>query len=530
LPTPKWLTVARNEYRLQTSGIRGVRRQFPLVAAFLLVAYSVFVAPRLLGVFVDDFISMLLSHVAVGLMQVILFMVFFVFILIPLSRSLQEMSVAPMEAILAAPVRPGDVLMGEFVGKMPLYAIMAGFIAGTFTAVLQPIGLDAAQTMLTIVVFVLTFLSGYWIGVVVTALLRTRLSNSSRGKDLGKALGFVVALPIVGIMYAVIGGDFLPFLADPSKGGAIRAVLSLLPSSWGAEAIVGFARNPGDMGAVAFDTFTRLGALLAFFAATLWIGWRVADRAYSLEPATFNAAVVKPDGAFYGAVRLLGGGGSFGALTASLFKDYSRRFENLSKLFYVVGLYAMLTIFLVKPREVEDLLWMPLMISPLFAAFVAGEATLRGKEVLFIYRKTPSGVSRFLKAKLLQSWMVVVPCIALITLVSMSMIPGATAADMLIYTGQIALSAAGSVAFVLGIFLMNPAFNEKSANFMLNIQPAVFVSIALAIGTRTALRWAFPTWSRSAIDFYSTILQIALMWVLAAATLYLGKRKISGLE
>ncbi len=56
---PKWLVVARNEYRIHTSRIRRVRPYFPYMVIGLLVVYVVFIAPAFVSLFVDDFLVLL---------------------------------------------------------------------------------------------------------------------------------------------------------------------------------------------------------------------------------------------------------------------------------------------------------------------------------------------------------------------------------------------------------------------------------------------------------------------------------------
>ncbi len=530
MPIPKWLVVARNEYRLQTAGIREVRPYFPYLALGLLAVYVAFVAPKLVGLFIDDIVALLLSRVAVALVQIVMFMVFVYLIIIPVTQTLKEVQAGQLELIIAAPVRASEVLLGEFVGRMPFYAIAIALFSGLFTAVLRPLGLDLVQMAIINLVFVLTFVSAYWIGVVISALLRTRLGKTARGKDIGKALGFVIALPLIGVMYALIGGGLLEALADPTANGAIKAVLSLLPSSWGAEIVVLFVSSPGNIGAVGLEAMTRFGGLVAFLAAVFWVGARTADRVFSLEPTTFTAASVGPDGAFYRVVKALGGGGSFGTLLVSVFKDYSRRLENISKIVYIMGLVALISIFLVKPEDVGDVVAIFQMVGPILAGFVASEATLRGKESLFIYRKTPSGVGRFVRAKLVQSWLVVVPLTAAIAAISMTLIPQFSATSVLAGTGYVAVVAAANVAFVLGLFLLNPAFSEKAGSFILNLQLVVFCSIGLWLGLQIGLRRVFPAIGKGTVALYSQMLHIALIWLIGVVFLYLGKRKLSRLE
>lgn len=112
MSTPKWLVVARNEYRIQTSRIRKIRPYFPYLIIGLLAVYVAFIAPAIVGLFIDDFLAFFLSQVAVAMVQIILFMIFINFIIIPITYTLQEVQTGQLEIFLAAPIKPGDVLLG----------------------------------------------------------------------------------------------------------------------------------------------------------------------------------------------------------------------------------------------------------------------------------------------------------------------------------------------------------------------------------------------------------------------------------
>jgi len=514
VPTPKWLVVARNEYRIHTSRIRKIRSYFPYMVIGLLAIYVAFIAPAVVGLFIDDFLAFILSQVAVAMMQIILFMIFFYFITLPITYTLKEVQTGQLEIFLAAPIKPSDVLLGEFLGVVPFYAIAVTVIAGFFTAALNPLGLHLVQIAIIIMVFIVTLLSGLWIGTVIAALLRTKLGKTARGRDIGRALALVIALPMIALMYAIMGGGLLEALANPETSGMVKAILGLLPSSWGAEVIVGFASNPGNITAVGFATLTRFGGLVAFFVAVLWLGAKAANRAYSLEPTTFIASRARPDGAFYKTVKYLGGGGSFGAILVSIFKDYSRRLENLSKIGYIVGVLVVLNIFLVKSEYAyESMMEMTPLIFSVLAVFVVGEVTLRGKESLFIYKKAPSGVRRLVSARLLQGWLVMLPITAAITAVRTILLPQTTFISLLTNPGILTLIVAAYVAFALGLSLLNPAFSRKSGSFMINMMIIPQTGVALLIITKS--NWGLYT---------------PMIWFIGIVFLYLGMRKLSRIE
>jgi len=516
VPVPKWLVIARNEYRTTTSGIRPIRPYFPYLVIGLLAVFVAFIAPAFVNLFIDDFLALILSQAAVPMVQIILFMLFFFLILFPISLALREMQTGELEIFRAAPIKPSDVLLGKFLGLTPFYAIFIAVIAGFFTAFLNPLGLDMVQITIIIIIFVVTLLSALWIGTVIAALLRTKLGKTARGKDIGKALSLIIALPAIAVMYAIIGGGLLEALADPGTSGMVKATLGLLPSSWGAEVFVGFASNPGNIAAVWFETLTRFGGLIIFFVAALWLGAKAADRAYSLDFTTFTASRAKPDGAFYQTVKYLGGGRSFGTLLVSIFKDYGRRFENLSKIAYVVGLLVLVGIFFGDYEGPIGAMIMGIFLFPILAAFVVGEVTVRGKENLFICRKAPSGEGRLVKGRLLQGWLVVIPIVAVYATISLILVPQITFISLLTYTGLLVLIVAAYVAFALGLFLLMPVFSEKPAELMVNAMILTMVSAGLLMV--------------SMIVFDLPLLYLPLIWLLGIVFLYLGKRNLGRIE
>jgi len=521
VPTPKWLVVARNEYRIRINSIRKIRPYFPYLVIGLLAVYVAFIAPRIVSLFIDDFLAFFLSQVAVAMVPVIMFMIFFYFIILPITYTLKEVETSQLEIFLAAPIKPSDVLLGEFLGVMPFYAIVVAIIAGFFTAVLNPLGLDLVQIAIVIIIFVVTFFSALWIGTVIAAILRTRLGKTARGKDIGRALALVIALPMIAIMYAIMGGGLIQALADPGTSNMVRAILGFLPSSWGAEVIFGFVNNPGNISAIGFETLTFFGGLIVFFVAVLWLGARAANRAYSLETFTFVASVAKPNGVFYKTVRHLGGSESFGTLLVSVFKDYGRRLENLSKIFYIVGLLFLVNVLIVG-TDPEAALLMPLFMLPLLAAFVVSEVTLRGKEALFIFKKTPSGVGRFVKARLLHGLLVVVPITVAITVVS-TILSNQTIFALLAITGLAVLFVSAIVAFILGLSLLNPAFSDKSGSYVTNLMITMF---AIPNGLFLIPLMVFDLPLLQTLCYVT----IPLSWLVGIAFLYLGKRKLCRIE
>jgi hypothetical protein len=513
---PKWFVITRNEYRVRTSSIRRIRPYFPFFVVGLLAIYVVVVAPAIIGSLVSDPVAFLLSQVAGVLIRFVLFIAFFMFITFPISYTLRDVKTAQQEIYLSAPIKPSDVLLGEFLGELPLYAIIIILITGFFTALLKPAGLSVIQIVIVFIIFIVTLSSALWIGTVISALLRTRLGKLASGKDVGKALSLFIALPAVALMYAVIAfltGTGRTSLVEPAGGGIVNMLLGLLPSSWGGDLIVDFASNPGNTAAIWSETVTRLGGLILFFLVILWMGAKVADRAYSLEPTSFVGARARSDNVLY---RIVKHTGTSGILFVTVFKMYIRRLQNLSYIAYVVGLLIIMNIFLVEPGEAAPVADMGFFLFPMLATFVASDITLRGKETLFIYRKAPHGGTRFIRTMVLKGWSVAIPITSAIVLGSMLLKPEAVFFSPLTDLGLMVIMVAGDVLFASGLFLLMPAYTERGGEFLLDVMVVVMTSLGLFAVSLSVLDeiMALP----------------ALHWGVGIVVLYLGKRNLDRIE
>jgi hypothetical protein len=517
----KWLVVAKNEYRLRTSGIRNFRRYFPYAMVALLVVLVGVVAPAVVNAIMDrvDIPAFFISVAALPILQILLFFFFFYFMIFPISNTLKDIEMQEYEIFLNAPIRPGDVLLGKFVGVFPFYAIVIAAVTGFFMAFLLPLGLDVIQIVILIAVFVFTFLTGTWIGTVIAALLRTKLGSTARGRDIGKAIPLLLAIPMIAVMYALMGGGLGQALTDPNTSGFVKDVLIVFPSSWGAELFVLFARNPGDVAAVALETLTRFGGLVLFFAATLWLGAKAANRAFSLEMTTFTPSVAKPEGAFYRTVRFLSGGQTFGTLLVSIFKDYGRRFENLSKIAYMLGLLVMIAVFFGDFEDAFSAIAFGVFLFPFLTVFIIGEVTIRGKENLFIYRKAPLGEDRYIWGRLVQAWLIVLPMAAVYSTIMVILVPNVDAITFLITVGFVVLYVAAAVIFALGVFLMFPVFTDKPSELMLNAMVVMITSIFLFIFVEILIGGP-----------WNLLVMVVIYWAIAVTALSLGKKRLLDLE
>jgi hypothetical protein len=534
MSAPKWLVVARNEYRVNTSRIRRFRLFLPILFTVGIVAYIFFVAPRIVEHYIEDYAALILSRVAFSQMRIILATLFFYSIMIPIQTSLRQEPMGRLEIYLSSPIGAGDVLLGEFLGQMPSNALFVAIFAGILAALMGSAGVGVGQQAIVVSVFIITVFSGLWTGSVIAAVVKTRLGRTAKGRDIGKALAMAMALPLVALYYGMAYGGLFTALADPDAGVLVKTILALLPSSWGSDVILLIARNPGGL-LVDSRIMMGFGGVVAYFAGMLWLGGKIANRAYSLEPTAMSDTKVGRDGAFYNTVRGFGGDGSFGALLVSVFKDYARRLENITNVSYIVGVLILMNVFITPqyesgPGEPPVPLMMALFLLPIITVMVTGDITVQGRELLFIYKKAPNAIWRFLKAMVLKSWLVVVPIATGAALVTSPFLPGTTLSEILTNTVLMALFSSANAVFVTGLFLVNPAYSDKSPRLFLNIFVALIGGIAMFAASLYILTMGFrleePIFRMTGVSLLHTGFNLLLGY----AALLMGRKRLLTME
>ncbi|MFX0014453.1 MAG: hypothetical protein ACFFB2_08955 [Promethearchaeota archaeon] len=469
----RWLPIAKTEYRVTTSRIREIRPYLPYILIGGLAIYTFFIAPYIIDMFVDELHELLLSAVAVALIDVFFFVFFVMFASFPIASTLQDIKTEHIEIYLSSPVLSSDILIGEFLGKIPFYAAFAAIIGGTFTAALFPLGLDIFQIFIILVVFIILFLTATWVGNLIAALLRSILMKSARGRDIGKGLAIIVILPLVAVIYLLIGG-YYEVLKNPENAKLVQDLFGFFPWGWGSETIVALAQNPGNILDIEFTTIIQFSTLVTFFCASLLIGGFLANRLYNLEPTSFSASKSKSDSFFYNSITKLGGGGSSGLLLSLGFKTYFRKAKNVAWIIYCVGLIVVMNIFLTQPDDPESAFVMSLFIGPLLAAFVTSDISLQGKENLLLYKQTPTMTRKYLRIKLFQYLLIILPIVLIVETTVNLLVPEITLDILFLNVILTLLIATAAITFTFGLFLVNPAFHDKSGEFMINIQICVF--------------------------------------------------------
>ncbi|TFG04602.1 hypothetical protein EU538_12130 [Candidatus Thorarchaeota archaeon] len=488
-----WFHIAKAEFFVLTAGMRKHRYIYSGILYALALLWAVYLAPMIVVGLIDLIIPMaqlqgLLVIMLPGTMRTVMFFAWVLLLLFPLSYALNELKIGHWEIFLSNDVKTKDILVGTLMGKMPFYTLIVLMLA---PLLMSPF-LCALQVSLVGQVFVYLALTGMvltviWLSNWITALVQARLGDSSRGNDLAKAIGMIVAVVVIVPMYGII--YMLPAISEFLGMDAFL----LFPSTWTADLISWLAITFNGVGltgsqVIGFQTILHMdmvtNALLmtAFGVVSLAVALGTADRIFTISAGSRTEVIttVKAENAVIRGIRRLLPSAT-GVLLVSNLKDYLRKAQNLSKLAYGVVLAVLLPVFLSFVgsdawQTMDEMTFFVVMMMAVVGSMpFAGQGFLESKDQLWIIQGAADGPSRFVKTRLVSSLLVVSPLIV-IPAVVIGYLMHATLIEFLVVLGLGYLGLAGGTMVSIGVTARNPNYEDtKSPAHQTNMMLSVMI-------------------------------------------------------
>ncbi|NVM30491.1 MAG: hypothetical protein HWN65_16750 [Candidatus Helarchaeota archaeon] len=531
---PLWLSVAKNEIRLWTSRFRNHRKiLFTLIAAIMGV-YAFVLVPLILSTFQSAIYGLLdglgpaLPYIMFFIIAVVTLIIFFWCISFPLSTTVQDTSdlSGRLEVLLSSPIKPKDILLGKFLGRIPTYLLMIFIIFPwlvNFFSIRIPIS-PFGQLAFYLVIF-LVVLFGLWLGTLLAAYIESWIRKSARTRDIGRSLSFVVAIVFVVFMYVLIYGLMSGF--DPSS--PLFDVLQFFPSTWGTHIIM---RAFGLPSIVSLDTIYFGLLLVGLTLVVLYLGYHAAGRFYSMEPVTIETGTIVSENRFFRFMRRIIPG-TFGIQVLSQLKQFSRKYENFTRLGYAVGIS--ITIFVFNPSMWSisvpfftigfKIMMTIFMYSMMTSMLLGGFVIVGSKDNLWIYKKAPNGVKKFVWSVYFVNIIYTI-LIGIVYSIIFSAIAGFTILEGFIMTLFSIGFLLALMAAAIGIAFIFPTFEERGGKFgllMMAIMGVAMVGFMVAIIANIYLVDLIGVYA-------SPICALATIGVIGYGLLRLGIRKLTSLE
>ncbi len=481
--TRKWYHIAKAEFFVLTAGMRKHRKATVGLMFALAAIWASFVAPMIINAFIQMIIPMdnirtTLMVMFPGLMRTVMLFLWALLLMFPLSYSLQEIKIGQWEIFLSNNVKSRDILTGTFVGRSPLYGLIVMVFAPLLISpFMLAFEVSFVGQALVYTVVALMVMSTIWLANFITAVVQSRLGDSSRGNDIAKALSVVIALIVIIPMYGIF--FFLPQISDAL---GLDAFL-VMPFTWSADLISWIAITFNGIGLTGsqimgfssilqLDMLTSALLMAAFGLAFVPIALTAADRIFSISAGvrTETVTTVGRENIFIRGIRRVAKG-SFGALTVVSLKDFGRKAQNLSKIFYGVILSIILPLLIQQVTIMEGSSFEPTEVLPMISIMIgivgvfpfAGTGFLESKDQLWIIRSAPKGASRFMKARVATGFLMAIP-LSLMPTIAMTFMFNLP----LITTLQIFVVAfivvCGAVMVSMGITAQNPNYEDTKSS------------------------------------------------------------------
>jgi hypothetical protein len=401
-------------------------------------------------------------------------------------------------------------------------------------------------------VIVLMSLGTIWFSNFITSIIQARLGDSSRGNDIAKALAMVVAIIVIIPMYGLM--FFLPTMSDLMGMNAFL----VLPSTWFTDTMSWFAvtfNGAGLTGAqiigfgsiLQLDMLTSTALMGGFVLLTIGLGLGMADRVFTIEAGVRTEIVttVGKENLILRGVRRLAPG-AFGSLMVTHFKDFMRKAQNLSKIFYGVVLATILPVIMLSMDIGEE----SFMLGDMFVTIVAmmalvgampfaGAGFLESKDQLWIIQGAPSGASTYVKSRIVTQALIGIVLIIIPTVV-LNLLIDMTLFETLMLAGLGYMAIFGGMLVSTGVTAGNPNYEDTKSpahqtNVMMSVLIAefsiigvmfvdIFASIALNIDFFGVLESIFGPGN---IMYGMSFVGILVQWMIGGILVWTGIRKLS---
>jgi len=494
----RWYHIAKAEYFVVTSGRRRHRHLFTAAVYVVALLYAVVLAPRLVDYVIGVGIPMSvvrtgLMAVFPGLMRGAMLYLWIMLLLYPLSNALQEIKIGQWEILISHGVKTRDILIGTFLGRIPVYVIVVLVFAPILIAPFMfAFEVSTFGQILVYTVVAVAVLSTVWLSNLIVAVIQGRLGQSARGNDIAKALSVVIALIAILPVYVLIF-----YMSSVSQLLGMNAFL-LMPFAWPADIISWVTIFFNGIGLteaqiVAFSSVLQLDPLtstllmIAFGFLFVVVGLVSADRVFTISPGARTEKITAT-----GRENLLIRGvrrankGSFGALTATSLKLFGRKAETVSKMFYsiIVGsLYPVMwsQVYRGSPNVLVVTMVTDIIIAMLGVLPFAGSSVLDSKDQLWMIQSAPRGGSRFLRARLASGFLIAFP-IAFIPSIVVALVFGMAFADYIVFLFSAFFVVSGGAMVGIGLTARFPNYEDvKSRAYQFVILSSMMLTVVMVM-------------------------------------------------
>ena len=412
-----WIAIAKKEIWIKTSRVRRNRKLFFISIYGIFLFWAAYFGPILLDSFIpeifknysgsfESFFTTLITSTFASL--------FLMQVMYPLFILFRKEKLGKKEILLASPVKPGDIFLGEFLGQMPFYALFILGIGPFLASLLLQINsnLTLFHHLAIYLIFFVLFISGSLIGKFMANCIEYWVVVNKKLKKFRNSI-----LVIISVSTIAIFSLFQFFLGLLRTNQDLRVVFLFYPSFWYSDMIT-LLVNPSLLKSYFVHIWVEFSLIFLLPLILFYISYKKAKLVSNLDSRYDNGLDGNRRKAIYSKFIKKITVKKHEGVVIIHYKNFMRKRENKTKLIYIMGLvlfFGILILVFFKNQtivfehvfftlplgiqvtfHIETIMIIISWMGGLIFGILMGMSTFfETKELLEIYKKSPYGISGY---------------------------------------------------------------------------------------------------------------------------------------
>ena len=547
-----WKVIAKNEIRLKTSRFRKRRRLFFIIIFSIFLFWGIYLGPALFDAILPEILKGFIEEYGsfiIPLIEYIFTSLFLMYVMYPLFILFRKTEIKNKEILLSSPVKPGDIFLGEFLGRFPSYFL---FLLG-----IGPFGISlVAQVNPQInlfhhLVFYLSFfmmsIFGSLIGAIIANWIESKFLNNRKLQNFGKIALIILAITIIGSFY-IIHYIFELIITYPE----LKRYLFFYPSFWYSNIILYFI-DPIFIKSYSLNLWVNVGLGIILPSLILYISYKKAHSFYELKNRDIaDLRLFVQEKKYHNIIRKITPR-KYKGLVLFQSKVFFRSKENTLKLLYISGIiviFGLLTSLSVAegsvileeflssfPIETQITIDKNLMILVLswtggiiVGIFLGMQVFIDSKDLLQVYQKSLVGVKGLIYSYLFSQIFLII-FLDIIMTIFFTVVFQLEIMFVLLFFTTFFINSSIVLSHAVGIQGIRPLFEEKRKNMLFNNYTVIFLQIFSLYITLYIFIPLFPALIDVVVGFFIIfVINLSISLIFSILILHLGIQRLNKIE
>ncbi|MFX0105304.1 MAG: hypothetical protein ACFE75_07430 [Candidatus Hodarchaeota archaeon] len=547
-----WKTIFKNEIRRKTYLFRKNRKLFFIVIYAIFLFWAIYLGPVFFDTVIPELIkqfSEMFEPMIINIVESTFMMLFLLYIMYPIFMLYRKPEIGYKDILLASPIKPGDIFVGEFLGQIPFYSLLILGIGPIINSLFLQVNPDLTvfhYIGIYLMIFLL-IIFGLLIGTTIANWLERKMMTKNRLKNLNYSL--VVLLSFLLIICFYIFHFIFNFISENPE---FKSLMIIYPSYWYSNVLL-YLINPLIVEAYILNIWLNIGLAIIIPPLIFFISYKNANTIYTIDQklgsVLMNTRYDKKINRFLRKITPQG----YKRLVDVQFKEFFRKRENIPKLIYVgaftgiLGLFVFFSLedpllaigdtWLIAPYLIQIFYFKYLLMMILswmggliFGIFMGIYVLIGSKDIIFLYKKSIRGIKPLIYSFFYEMIYLIIFLDTFLTIFFTILFP----LDFLSALTFFFLYPINTLIILIqatGIQCIKPMFEERGKNVYFNIYLTIFIQVTALLIATFIIVPIIPAYIDHSLGLlYILLTNTGLSAGIALLLIYLGIRKLNRLE